>query len=205
MPILVRLHRLIAAIVLTSLLRLMRAAFRFLNVRNFGLNRNRERERGNARNDYNERPQENLRHADSVEHFACRFNAIDQRCVLCYAFIEVMSRHALSFLLAMTVGLASVPLVPARTCILTDSHQKACAPKCCANKTCCATSEKTRALPTQPLAKSDASSQTDLPFATMTAVVVMNSDLPIPQFVSADFAPSGHSPPRLALLCSLLI
>jgi hypothetical protein len=117
----------------------------------------------------------------------------------------MMGRLALSFLLSMTVGLAPMPVISARTCIVTDSNQKACVPKCCANKTCCATSQKTRALPHQPLAKSNTTSQADLPFSTMTAVVVINPDLPIQQFVSAECASSNYSQPRLALLCTFLI
>jgi hypothetical protein len=118
----------------------------------------------------------------------------------------MMTRLALSFLLAMTVGLAPVPMVSARTCILTgSSNQKACSAGCCANKSCCIDSQKTRALPNQPLAKSNTTSQEDISLSTTTALVVANPHLQVREFVSAECACSYHSPPRLALLCTFLI
>jgi len=108
--------------------------------------------------------------------------------------------------MAMAAALFTAPAsLTARSCILTNApSQTACQSSCCANKTCCATSPRNTAPPSQPLAKADSSQQlkatgfvTELPFS--------NYETGAQQFRFQAKAPSANSPPRLALLCTLLI
>ncbi len=107
----------------------------------------------------------------------------------------------------MVAALFMAPVgLAARSCILTNApSQKACQPSCCANKTCCATSPKNTAPPSQPLAKADSGQHLS---ATCFAVVELpfaNSEAGAEQFRFQAAAPLANSPPRLALLCTFLI
>jgi hypothetical protein len=108
--------------------------------------------------------------------------------------------------MAMAAALFTAPMgLAARSCILTNApSQKACQSGCCANKTCCATSPKNTAPPSQPLAKADSGQQLS---ATCFAVALpfLNYETGAQQFRFQATAPSANSPPRLALLCTFLI
>jgi hypothetical protein len=93
----------------------------------------------------------------------------------------------------------------ARSCILVDApSQKACQSSCCANKTCCATSPKNTAPPSQPLAKADSSQQLKA-IGFVTVLSFSSCEVGSEQFRFQATAPPANSPPRLALLCTLLI
>jgi len=108
--------------------------------------------------------------------------------------------------MAMAAALFMAPVgLAARSCILVNQpSQKACQPSCCANKTCCATSPKNTAPPSQPLAKADSSQQLS---ATCFAATLPLPDCEVgaEQFRFQAAAPLANSPPRLALLCTFLI
>jgi hypothetical protein len=108
--------------------------------------------------------------------------------------------------MAMAAALFTAPVgFAARSCILSSvPSQKACQSSCCANKTSCATSPKNTAPPSQPLAKTDSGQQLS---ATCFAVALpfSNCETGAEQFRFQATALSANSPPRLALLCTLLI
>jgi hypothetical protein len=103
----------------------------------------------------------------------------------------------------MTLSVTAMPVL-ARSCILSNiASEKACKPGCCANKKCCETSEKNRAIPSQPLAKSGADQQNVVAFSSAIAVGVDQDTTP--KLVLRLGANSSHSPPTLALICIRLI
>jgi hypothetical protein len=116
----------------------------------------------------------------------------------------MLSRIIISVAMAAALFMAPVGLA-ARSCILTNApSQKACQPSCCANKTCCATSPKNTAPPSQPLAKADSSQQLNAACFAV-ALPFSNCETGAEQFRFQETAPSANSPPRLALLCTFLI
>ena len=130
---------------------------------------------------------------------------LDAGSELCYDVSAVLSRIAISLAVAITVGVAAMPL-SARSCILSNvASEKACKPQCCANKKCCETSDKNRATPAQPLDKSGADQQNIVASPSATAVVSVDQDT-TPKLVLRLGANSlSHSPPTLALICIRLI
>ncbi len=108
--------------------------------------------------------------------------------------------------MAMAAALFTAPVgLAARSCILSNvPSQKACQPNCCANKTCCATSPKNTTSSSQPLAKADSSQQLKAT-GFVTALSFSSCEAGTEQLRLEATAPSANSPPRLALLCTLLI
>jgi len=108
--------------------------------------------------------------------------------------------------MTMAAALFTAPVgFAARSCILSNaSSQKACQPSCCANKTCCATSPKNTAPPSQPLAKADSGQQLSA-ICFASALPLSSCETGAEQFRSQAAAPLANSAPRLALLCTLLI
>jgi len=108
--------------------------------------------------------------------------------------------------MALAAAVFTAPVgFAARSCILSNaSSQKACQPSCCANKTCCATSPKNTAPPSQPLAKTDSSQQLNAACFAV-ALPFSNYEIGAEQFRLQAAAPLANSPPRLALLCTFLI
>jgi hypothetical protein len=108
--------------------------------------------------------------------------------------------------MAMAAALLMAPVgVAARSCILSNApSQKACQPSCCANKTCCATSPKNTAPPSQPLAKADSGQQPSA-ICFAAALALSSCEVGAEQFRFQAAAPLANSPPRLALLCTFLI
>jgi hypothetical protein len=93
----------------------------------------------------------------------------------------------------------------ARSCIFSNApDQKACQSSCCANKTCCATSPKNTAPPSQPLAKADSGQQLKAA-GFVAALSYSNWEAGAAGFRFQAVPPSADSPPRLALFCTLLI
>jgi hypothetical protein len=106
----------------------------------------------------------------------------------------------------MTAVLFTAPVgLAARSCILSSAPSRnACQLTCCANKTCCATSPKNTAPPSQPLAKGDSGQQ--LSATCFAAALPLSSrEARAEQFQFQAAAPLANSPPRLALLCTFLI
>jgi hypothetical protein len=116
----------------------------------------------------------------------------------------MLSRIMISVATAAALFTAPVGFA-ARSCILSNApSQKACQSGCCANKTCCATSPKNTAPPSQPLAKADSNQQ--LNAACFAVAVPFSSyETGAQQFRFQATAPSVNSPPQLALLCTFLI
>jgi len=106
----------------------------------------------------------------------------------------------------MAAALFTAPAgLAARSCILSSApSQKACQSSCCANKTCCATSPKNTAPPSQPLAKADSSQQLSA-ICFAATLSLSNREVGAEQFRFQAAAPLANSPPRLALLCTFLI
>jgi hypothetical protein len=117
---------------------------------------------------------------------------------------SMLSRIIIS--MAMAAALLTAPVaVAARSCILSNApSQKACQPSCCANKTCCATSQKNTAPQSQPLAKAD-SGQLQNAICVASALPLSGCEAGAEQFRFQAAAPSAKSPPRLALFCTFLI
>jgi hypothetical protein len=116
----------------------------------------------------------------------------------------MLSRIMIS--VAMPAALLVAPVsISARSCILLNvAAEKACQPGCCANKTCCATSQKNTAPAAQPLTKSGSDQQT---IATLPSGIVA-AELSPPAAASSIFSSrdcKAHSPPPLALICIRLI
>jgi len=116
----------------------------------------------------------------------------------------MLSRIIISMAIAAALFTAPVGLA-ARSCILSSApSQKACQLTCCANKTCCATSPKNTAPPSQPLAKADSGQQLSA-IGFVTALPLSSCEVGAEQFRFQAAAPLANSPPRLALLCTFLI
>src|SRR5438132_1708356 len=116
----------------------------------------------------------------------------------------MFSRIMISVVLAVVL-FASPASISARSCILSNAPtQKPCQPACCANKTCCETSQKNTAPPVQPLAKPgpDQGNITTLP--SPVAVAVLNY-APAEAFVFSSADHGTHSLAPLALTCIRLI
>jgi hypothetical protein len=109
-----------------------------------------------------------------------------------------------SIILAAAFFGASMRL-PAASCVFSNApSEKACAPACCVNKTCCETSQKNTAPPVQPLAKSGSDQQNVATLPATVAVAVQHQGaIESPVFSSAEW--NAHSPPPLALICIRLI
>ena len=115
-------------------------------------------------------------------------------------------RTKAAILFTVALALLARPLqLPAASCILSNAPSvEACAPKCCANKACCAVSEKNSAPVSQPLYQSGDAKQQVIGFV---AVPVIDS------IAETAFAQPGcvlipvraHSPPPLAATCIRLI
>jgi hypothetical protein len=107
--------------------------------------------------------------------------------------------------MAITLSVVAMPL-SARSCILSNvASEKACKPGCCANKKCCETSEKNRAIPSQPLAKSGADQQNIVASPPAIAIVGVDQDTTLKSALRLGPTGSSHSPPTLALICIRLI
>src|SRR6266536_4803505 len=107
---------------------------------------------------------------------------------------------------AMAAALFTAPVgLAARSCIPSSApSQKACQSSCCTNETCCATSPKNTAPPSQPLAKADSGQQ--LSATCFAGALPLSSfDVGAEQLRFQAAAPLANSPPRLALLCTFLI
>jgi tRNA pseudouridine-54 N-methylase len=108
-------------------------------------------------------------------------------------------------MVAMALPVAATPL-SARTCILSNvASQKACKPGCCANKRCCETSEKNRATPSEPLAKSGGDQQNMVVSPSPIAIVGVHQDASAKSFSHLNTNCPSHSPPTLAFICIRLI
>jgi hypothetical protein len=117
----------------------------------------------------------------------------------------VVSKIVISLMVAMAVPVAAMPL-SARTCILSNvASEKACKPGCCANKKCCEASEKNRATPSQPLAKSGVDQQNIAACPTVTSIVRVDQDTTPKSVLHLGANCPSHSPPTLALICIRLI
>jgi len=116
----------------------------------------------------------------------------------------VLSRIIVS--LGMGAALFTPPMsFASRSCILSSAPlQQACKPRCCVNKTCCATSSEHKSTSSQPLAKTDSNYK---PSATSVALPVVP---PIPESAAQrcqvfNVESEPHSRPMLALICIRLI
>jgi hypothetical protein len=117
----------------------------------------------------------------------------------------VVSKIVISLMVAMAMPVAATPL-SARTCILSNvASEKACKPRCCANKKCCETSEKNRATPSQPLAKSGADQSNIVASPSAVAVVGIDQALSAKPFFYLSRNSSSHFQATLAFICIRLI
>jgi hypothetical protein len=134
-----------------------------------------------------------------------RLCEIDAGHSLCYEVSAVLSRTVISVIVAMMLPVAAMPL-SARSCILSNvASEKACKPGCCANKKCCETSEKNRATPSQPLAKSAGEQQNIVASPSAIAVVEVDQAPSAKSFSYLKADCSSHFPATLAFICIRLI
>jgi hypothetical protein len=108
---------------------------------------------------------------------------------------------------AMAAALLTAPVgLSARSCILSSAPvQQPCKPGCCANKTCCATSNQHKSSTTQPLAKSDPNYQVSASTGALPTTVPPSFLLAVQVFPRSNVVFGAHSPPTLALICIRLI
>jgi hypothetical protein len=116
-------------------------------------------------------------------------------------------RKTAAILITVVLAMAVTPLrLPAASCILSNApSEKACKMGCCANKTCCAVSEKNKSPASQPLAQNAATKYQVIGlFAT---IPVASSALLIQREPVAPgaFPVRRHAPPPLAASCIRLI
>ena len=107
----------------------------------------------------------------------------------------------------MLLGLfASVVRLPASVCPVSSAPLgQACRMGCCANKCCCADSQKNHDLPSPPAAKDSSNSHeiSAVVWAMTTNLGNSSPSFPV-SFSSSPVAPAS-SAPRLELLCTFLI
>jgi len=116
-----------------------------------------------------------------------------------------MRRTAILFAIVLAMLVRPLQL-PAASCILSNAPSPdGCKPRCCANKTCCATSKKGTMPVSPPLAKSgDANQQQVIGFVSVPlidSIAVASS----PQPLRVNVQVRAHSPPPLAASCIRLI
>ena len=141
----------------------------------------------------------------SIEHRELSVGCVRRRPVLMLLILEVRSRIAISLFVAMATVVAAMP-GSARSCILSNvPSERACKPACCANKTCCKTSDKNTAAPSQPLAKGDCAQPLNaISFAAAAPALPSCETAREQMWFQLRTAPA-HSPPPLALICIRLI
>src|SRR3954453_5412811 len=113
-----------------------------------------------------------------------------------------MLRTAPIFLGVVLAFLVSPLQLPAASCILSNapSHE-ACKPNCCANKTCCAGSQKSTGPISPPLVKSsDAGQQLLIGFVPVSLIDSI-AETAFAQPACAAIPVRAHSPPPLAATC----
>ena len=117
----------------------------------------------------------------------------------------MFSKIGMSAVLAIALFLAPARL-SAATCILSNTaSEKACDAGCCANKTCCETSQKNTAPPVQPLAKSGSNQQNTVALPATVVVALLNYAPTTEPPISLGAEWTAHSPAPLALICIRLI
>src|SRR5207247_1916094 len=116
----------------------------------------------------------------------------------------MLSRITVSLALVATLIVASEASTSSACILVNSPSQKACAPACCANKSCCQTSQKRTGAPAQPLTSAGSYQQNlvALPIVS-TGTVDRLRVTEISAFSIIEH--SWHSPPTLALLCIRLI
>src|ERR1041385_1082391 len=117
----------------------------------------------------------------------------------------MLSRIMLS--VAMVIVLVAAPVrVSARTCILLNaSGEKACQSGCCANKSCCATSQKNTAPASQLLAKSASGFELSATCVATLSAIAPGCVLLDRQLSSSRTPSCAVIAPQLAVLCTFLI
>jgi hypothetical protein len=116
-------------------------------------------------------------------------------------------RKTAAILITVVLAMAVAPLrLPAASCILSNAPSpKACKMKCCANKTCCAVSEKNTGPASQPLAQHTVVKQPVIAlFAAVPASFLVQS-LRFDRVACESGLVRAHAPPPLAATCIRLI
>lgn len=116
-----------------------------------------------------------------------------------------MSKTA-AILFTLVLAMLVMPLQqPVASCIQSraPSHE-ACKPNCCANKTCCAVSEKNTGTAAQPLSQDRAAKQHVIGFVAVP-VMALQVLTAAAEPVFAGLPARAHSPPPLAASCIRLI
>ena len=127
-----------------------------------------------------------------------------RRAAFVVLFMTPMRKTA-TILFTVVLALLVMPLqLPAASCIFSKSpSHEACKSKCCANKICCAVSEKNNAPASHPLYQGDVSKQViafvSVPLIDSIAVAAS------PRRACVSIPVRAHSPPPLATTCIRLI
>jgi hypothetical protein len=108
--------------------------------------------------------------------------------------------------LMLTALFASAIRLPASACVLTSAPiGKACRQRCCANKACCAESQKSKTLPSIPAAKDATANQQIVAIQTTNVFGVVVGIRCIERTYSIRAETIICVQPQLAVLCSFLI
>jgi hypothetical protein len=116
----------------------------------------------------------------------------------------MVGKLLLSFIVAGSVGAATLRL-PAPSCITANAASpRACHMGCCANKTCCETSTQRTQVPAPPLLKSDQGA--GFAVTLEQTELVAPTSVPLPHLTAVGLRRSAaHSPPQRVLFCTFLI
>jgi hypothetical protein len=117
----------------------------------------------------------------------------------------MLKQIIMTLVMGIAVSITPMRLVAA-SCILSNApSQEACKANCCANRTCCAMSQKNTGVSSQPFAQDSNAKQ------QLVALVLTLSASHLPQSFRLERIPStselvrAHSPPPLAATCIRLI
>jgi hypothetical protein len=125
-------------------------------------------------------------------------------CVNCAISALMLRRMTASGAIVIALFAATVRL-PAAPCIITNTaSEQRCAPGCCANKTCCATSHQRTGSAAQPLAKTT-SDQQNIATISVSISIPLAIQPVAKSSVYSSVESASVSVPRLALLCTFLI
>lgn len=113
----------------------------------------------------------------------------------------MQSKIGVAVILALALVAASMRL-PAATC---TASTVTCEPGCCANKNCCATSQKKTPPPVQPLAKPGSDQQNMVFLPSTIAIATLPRAATKQPGVFSNAKNAAHLPAPFALICIRLI
>lgn len=112
---------------------------------------------------------------------------------------------AILYTVVLAMGVAPLRL-QATSCILSNApSQKSCKMNCCANKTCCAVSEKNTGPASQPLAQHAVAKQQVIALLAVVPASFLVQSFQFDRVACESVIVRAHAPPPLAATCIRLI